>query len=429
MSIKNKIISIFTNKPQILLYLFLPFYFALVFRLHKDSMEGDEQSYMYFANNLINGYYSPEAPDINLWHGPGYPMIVVFFLIFNKPFILITLSNAIFQFLSVMFLYYSIKKMSNSFFAIFFAIFWGFNFMAYQEMPMILSESFSVLLVTLIIYFLVLIHKTYKLIYLLILGFLLGYLALTKVIFGYVILCMIFLYSFIALKTTKNYKSIYILFLALLINSPYLYYTNSLTGNYFYWGNSGGNLLYWMSTPHEGEYGDWNNNSFTANCNGFYANFCNSDLIRKNHQNDIKYIESLPKVRQDLAYKKIAFENIINQPIKFLKNIGSNFSRLLFNFPFSYSLQRESTIIRIMINSFVLITMIINFILFLVFFKRINSSFLFLNLLFYFYISLTLILSASNRQFNIVIPIILFNFVIFLKHINKSRLVSNLFKF
>lgn len=47
--------------------------------------------------------------------------------------------------------------------------------------------------------------------------------------------------------------------LALLICSPYLVYTYALTGKIFYWGNSGGLSLYWMSSPHPQEFGDWHN--------------------------------------------------------------------------------------------------------------------------------------------------------------------------
>ena len=57
-----------------------------------------------------------------------------------------------------------------------------------------------------------------------------------------------------------------ILLTAFVVLSPYALYTWRLTGRVFYWANSGGTTLYWMSTPFEGEYGDWNNDTFTAHC-------------------------------------------------------------------------------------------------------------------------------------------------------------------
>ena len=37
----------------------------------------DECRYISFAENLLNGFYSPSAPNINLWSGPGFPIILM----------------------------------------------------------------------------------------------------------------------------------------------------------------------------------------------------------------------------------------------------------------------------------------------------------------------------------------------------------------
>src|SRR5262249_4630119 len=90
-------------------------------------------------------------------------------------------------------------------------------------------------------------------------GFLLGYLALTKVFFGYAILTGLIIAGLVyLLKRSKVLrKAIVVCGIALAICLPYLLYTYSLTGKIFYWGNSGGLQLYSMSTPYQGEYGDW----------------------------------------------------------------------------------------------------------------------------------------------------------------------------
>ena len=50
-----------------------------------------------------------------------------------------------------------------------------------------------------------------------------------------------------------NYqKGIIILLIAFATIAPYLIYTYHLTGRIYYLGTSGGNNLYWMSTPYEG---------------------------------------------------------------------------------------------------------------------------------------------------------------------------------
>jgi hypothetical protein len=37
----------------------------------------DECRYISFAENLLNGFYSPPSPNINLWSGPGFPIILM----------------------------------------------------------------------------------------------------------------------------------------------------------------------------------------------------------------------------------------------------------------------------------------------------------------------------------------------------------------
>ena len=91
-------------------------------------------------------------------------------------------------------------------------------------------------------------------------GFTLGYLALIKPIFGYVLMFMIVGKGLIWITNRKsiNYKkSISILLIAFVTTIPYLAYTYHLTGKIFYWSSLGGNNLYWMSSPYKEELGSW----------------------------------------------------------------------------------------------------------------------------------------------------------------------------
>ena len=87
----------------------------------------------------------------------------------------------------------------------------------------------------------------------------LGYLALTRVIFGYVIPVVLVAAAITCLvKHSRSWKrDILIRLLSLMFCIPYLGYTYLLTGRVYYWSNWGGLSLYWMSTPHKGEFGDW----------------------------------------------------------------------------------------------------------------------------------------------------------------------------
>ena len=65
-----------SRRPWIALLPFLVLYVVLVLVFHKDAMEGDEGRYVFFAENLSQGFYSPRD-EINLWNGPGYPLVLV----------------------------------------------------------------------------------------------------------------------------------------------------------------------------------------------------------------------------------------------------------------------------------------------------------------------------------------------------------------
>ncbi len=396
---------------------YLPFFFLyvlMVLLLHDDAFSGDEERYYQFAQNLTNGFYSPSPPDINLWNGPGYPFFLVPFVYLGAPLILITLFNAIFQYLSVVLLYQSLKDYVFHKLATAITIFWGCYYISFQELGSMLTESFSLFIVTLFLYLFTQVKAERPLKFVIASGIVLGYLALTKIIFGYVILVMLALsllqFSFKSkLQSkpiiTRNFIGIFAI--ALLMNIPYLVYTYSLTGKLLYWGNSGGSSLYWMSTPYENEYGDWNNSTFTANCHN--PNIpCNAYLLAKNHQKDMDYILSLPKIEQDDAYKDIAMQNIRTHPQKYLQNITSNVSRLFFGIPISYYPQQFSTVLRFPPNILLLSVMVLSLGLWLLYFNSIPIEVRYLIFLSLIYLGGTSLLSAYPRMLYVIVPIILF---------------------
>jgi len=342
--------------------LFLPFLFLFilfVLKFSTNEMIFDERSYFQFAKNLTHGFYSPPPPDISLWYGPGYPLFLIPFVYFNSPLIILKLFNAFFFYSSVVFLFLTLKRYVSPSNSLIIASFWALYFPAWQTMPYILTEIFSIFLCTIFIFTLVLSIKDNKKNSNVISGLFLGILVLTKVIFGYVLLFMFVIAAFSMLikKTASLKKFTTICTIALIINLPYLFYTYSLTNKLFYWGNSGGSVLYWMSTPFEGEYGDWNNNRFTANCE-VDSNFsCDTASLVMHHKKEIDSVLALPVIDQDAALKKIALNNIKTHPVKYLKNCFSNISRMFFGVPISYLYQKDKTITRFPFGSilFVLI--------------------------------------------------------------------------
>ena len=209
-------------------------------------MEGDEGRYYMYAQNLLRGYYSP-ANEVYLWNGPGYPLLLVPLLFFKLPLIWFTLLNAVFQYISVVLLYKTLILYVKSSRALFFSCFWACYYIAFKEMGLIYTESFTVFLIVAFQYCFVMTFRTQcKKRHILLAGSLLGYIILTKVIFAYVVLALLFLslLSILMLRRIIYRKSWMILGIALLVNLPYLLYTYHISGKLFYWANSGGSSLF-----------------------------------------------------------------------------------------------------------------------------------------------------------------------------------------
>ncbi|MGB1241596.1 MAG: ArnT family glycosyltransferase [Chitinophagales bacterium] len=393
---------------------FFVLYAILVLVLHEDSFSGDEGRYYQFAENLTNGFYSPTSPDFNLWNGPGYPIFLMPFVYLGLPFLLITLFNALFQYLSIVFLHQSLRLYLPQKTSTFIAVAWGCYYISFQELGSMLTESFSLFLISLFLHCFLRTSKNKELKWVWSSGIILGYLALTKIIFGYVVLVMLgiaglqyVLRNRLKLQQTMARNRLGVFAIALLLNVPYLLYTHSLTSKNFYWGNSGGMSLYWMSTPFEGEYGDWNNSTFTANCHDSRIP-CNADLLAKNHQVNMDYILSLPKIKRDDAYKSLALQNIRNHPTKYLRNVVSNVSRLFFGMPISYYPQRDTTMFRFPPNVLLLSVLFLATIVWLLNFWSVPIEVTYIALMSFVYLGGTSLLSAYPRMLYVVVPMLLF---------------------
>ena len=126
------------GNPWLVFSPFLVVFILLVLKLHADKMEGDESRYIMYAQNLLQGFYSPKN-FVFLWNGPGYPLFLVPFLYFKLPLITIPLANALMQYMSIVFLFKSIKAYTNTKVAFIASLAWGLSYLGYQEIPSILT--------------------------------------------------------------------------------------------------------------------------------------------------------------------------------------------------------------------------------------------------------------------------------------------------
>ena len=416
--------------PEIQFIPFLILFIIIIINFSTNQLQGDENRYYEFAKNLINGFYSTQAPNINLWNGPGYPIFIMPFVWLELPYICIKLINAFLQYFSIILLFYSISSCTSRTYALIFSYSWALYYLSYQELPYILTETFTSFLITLILFFLVKVNSNNlkNNYYIFFTGIFMGILSLTKIIFGYVLIVLLLIYLLLLVfRSTRNegHKGALIIIAALMINVPYLIYTYSLTGKYLYWGNSGGSSLYWMSTPVEGEFGEWNNFNFTANCGNDINIPCNANSFKKNHQTVAEAIIQLPAIAQDDELKRIAINNILSHPIKYVRNWISNISRLLYGIPNSYFYQREQTIWRIIPNSLILIALFYSTIISVYNYKNIKFENRFIINTVGVYLFISSLVSAYPRQFNIIVPFLFFWFSFILyKTINLNYKIN-----
>ena len=396
-------------------FIFLPFlfFYAYIINLNKwPTLYGDEIRYADFAWGILHGYYSPPPPNINLWNGPGYPLVIVPFMAMHIHALYITLLNAVFQYLAVVFLYKALKIIANQKTAFICSLLLALYPNNLAILPILYTEAFTGFLVASLIYTLTLCFTRNSARHGVLAGFIFGYLILTKVIFGYVLLIGLAVFLLLLLfKKDKAYyfRPVYILLVAFAVAIPWLAYTYHMTGKVLYWGDSGGMSLYWMSSPYDNEYGDWklpelNNHQYPTS----FKSAETEAILKKNHSKEMAFILRHDELQQDALFKQAAYRNIRQHPLKFAQNYYYNCARMLFNFPYSYSYQDGAIVGNILRGSLILWASVLGLISTFVNWRRMIWPVKFAFFLTGIYLMLSGALSAYPRQLDVVVPVLLF---------------------
>ncbi len=402
-----------TRNPFLLFAPFLLLYIVVIIISRPAEMFGDESRYLIYAHYMISGFIPPSEINFDtLGNGPGYSIILIPFVALHIPILWMALMNAFFYYFSIILLYKVLIQIASYRAALIASLFWACYFNVYETISFTLPETFTVFLICLIIFCLINAFNTRNSnkinwhIY--ISGFAIGYLALTKPIFGYVLIFMltgIVVLWLINKRSTTHKRSLLILLVALCTTLPYLVYTYQLTGKIFYWSSFGGNNLYWMSTPYEREYGNWHAYQYSPNAMENIAG--SEETIRIHHQQAFEVFEKYQGVEQDDMLKKLAINNIKSHPIKYIQNCISNVGRIIFNFPYSYKIQRARTLLRLPANGIILVLAFFCLIPTLKNWGKIIFPIRFLLFFSLLYFGGSILGSADIRMFTIIVPILL----------------------
>jgi len=375
--------------PFLLLYLTICILFA------PQGYVDDEDRYIYFANNLLNGFFSPPYPMFNLWNGPGYPILIAPFLFLKLPLLVIRILNGFLLYFSLTVTYKTFNIYSTKKNAFLFTILIGLYFPIFEQLRLVMTETLAWFLISILCFLFVKNFQqekiSWKLLFLC--AFTIAFLAMTKVIFGYVILLMLFASIFMVLLPafrSSAKKSFLIFLISFVFCLPWLLYTYSLTNKLFYWTNSGSMSLYTMSTPYENELGDW------ANIEQLQLN--------PNHKSFMDSISKFNSLQKDDAYKSAAIKNIIEHPEKYFSNWIANVGRLFFSYPYSKTEQTLKTYWTMIPNMFILIFIVISVFFSLMHYEKVPKALLVLLFFMLVYLFGSSLISAYRRMFYITMP-------------------------
>ncbi len=407
-----------TSKEKIVFPLLLVLYILIIICFSQSKLTGDESRYYRYAVNITQGFY--EAKDNpSLGNGPGYPLLIAPFIGLGIPLIYTKILNAFLLFFSLMFFKKTVDLYSKSKYTINFIIILGLYPPLLRWLPYMYSETFAFFSMCGLIFFLCKVFQKEKLElkYVLASTLFLGLLVIIKVIYLHVVLAAIFLIG-IAILIWKNKRkplksAALILIGSVLVISPYLFYAYNLTGKLFYLGTAGGEILYHRSTPFENEFGNWfaiedviYGDEATYKADEAYTNL---SQLSKNHKEKFVPLLNLTHIEQDSILKSMAIDNMINHPLKYVKNTVANIGRLFIHYPFSYRSQNLNMFGYMIPNSILLFVFSVLFFTNLYKKRLLNLPFAIkLTLIFaLLYTSALIVLDGRGRNFIVIVPIVL----------------------
>jgi hypothetical protein len=296
------------------------------------SLPGDEGSYLAYARNLTHGFYA--ATDLGyLWHGPGLPLLLAPLVALHVPLfamrilagpVLLFATLAVFHRMTRLYVADRTAVIAAYCLALYLP-FWG-------VLGVIWVEPLATLCFTLSAFFLVRSLRGGRRDHWWA-GVSLAMLALSRVEFGYVLIAALVLsvvWLLASRGSTPARRTTLAFTVGLLLCVPWLVYTYSLTSKPFYWGNSGGLSLYWMTAPDN--LGDWHHASEAFTIPQLAVD-----------RPVFTAIAGLNPVQQDTRLMHIALQNIRSHPGHYLANVVNNVGRLVFNSPYSFTSEKASS--------------------------------------------------------------------------------------
>jgi 4-amino-4-deoxy-L-arabinose transferase-like glycosyltransferase len=320
----------------------------------------DERNYVELAHNLLDGHFAglgwrpatpygtsadPANPD--LWFGPGLPAALTPLVALDLPIEVLRLTGALFMFGAVLVFYGLLRLHVGRGTALVGAYALGAYFPSYLLFPTIHSEPLAILLLVSMLYLLSRYLAGGRHAYGVAAAAAAAGVALTRVAYGWVLTGMVVAFGLWWLvsrrRTALRVVGVYALALGFCL--PWLAFTYSVTDRLFVWGNSGSLSLYWMSSPHPEDLGNWRGGAYEVVV---------TDPKLAHHRDFFLELAPLDPAEQNRRLERRAIENIRGSPVKFAENVAANVSRMFFGFPYSAKPETLNTLFYLVPNSIVL---------------------------------------------------------------------------
>lgn len=324
---------------------------------------GDEGPLLGAAHRLLQGTYAASGttnPVQFLWHGPGLPAFLAPLLALGLSLGEMRLTSPLLMFAAVVLFYHFLRLRLSRRAALIGAYALGLYAPGYYVLGTVAKEPLALLLSIGALYGIARYVNGGRRRHAALGALSLAGLVMTRVEYGWVtaiiLLGGVVWWLFMAARhspasertrVARRWVAVYAL--AMLACVPWLAYTYALTGHLFYWGNSGGLSLFWMSSPSSSQLGQWHSPTTV---------FLNPALAA--YRPLFSHLTTLSPLRSDLELQHLAVVHALAHPAKYALNLLANLGRTFFGFPFSFTLPAGAIAALVLINGALLVALIVS---------------------------------------------------------------------
>jgi len=365
---------------------------------HSNEPIWDEARYIEYATNLTQGFYvTDEEP--NFVNGPAYPIVLMPFVGGGSAWLWARLLNAFFMAGAVGFVWLTVRQYAGSAWAFAGAALTGFHPTLLWMGFSLMSEPLSTFTLTGFVWSFTHALRERRWTWTLLAALFFGWLILTRVFFGHVLMATsVLCFMLLIIKDWRPalLRALFILGGAFLFCTPYLAYTQAKTGQALCWSTNSGELLYWMSSHHEGENGHW------------FGKADVRELPEVAPLHDAFYQEVLkrPILEREAMLKSAALANFKSNPARIGYNWVCNLTRLAFGFPRSHQPEELRTILLIIFNGPIIFMAMVAGIIGLWHWKTVPVEIWLLMGMTAFYLGGTTLAPSLPRYFVLMVPVL-----------------------